>query len=94
MAAAALGACLDLYAVGSSACLGLRELEPLANGTGGALFLYPSLDAAALPQARMWLSCQTPSTACIQHLGALQVPADLMVHQHDGVTRGGVLASL
>ncbi|DBB07884.1 TPA: hypothetical protein ACH3X3_009279 [Trebouxia sp. C0006] len=48
-AAAALGVCIDVYAA-SEEGLGLAYLDPLPSITGGAVFLYPSLDEAALPQ--------------------------------------------
>ena len=48
-AAASLAICIDLYIV-SPAAVGLRCLEPLAISSGGAVYLYPSLDEAALPQ--------------------------------------------
>ncbi len=49
MAAASLGACVDLYAV-SPQSVGLSVLEPLCNSTGGAMYLYTSADDSALPQ--------------------------------------------
>ncbi|KAL0031778.1 hypothetical protein WJX79_006935 [Trebouxia sp. C0005] len=48
-AAAALGVCIDVYAA-SDEGLGLTFMQPLTSITGGAVFLYPSLDEAALPQ--------------------------------------------
>jgi len=41
--------CIDVYAA-SEEGLGLAYLDPLPSITGGAVFLYPSLDEAALPQ--------------------------------------------
>eukprot|EP00200_Dunaliella_tertiolecta_P008044 CAMPEP_0202381876 /NCGR_PEP_ID=MMETSP1127-20130417/39382_1 /ASSEMBLY_ACC=CAM_ASM_000462 /TAXON_ID=3047 /ORGANISM="Dunaliella tertiolecta, Strain CCMP1320" /LENGTH=964 /DNA_ID=CAMNT_0048980955 /DNA_START=356 /DNA_END=3245 /DNA_ORIENTATION=- len=49
VAAAALGCCCDVYAV-SSCAVGLDYLAPLPNSTGGAIFLYTSVDDSALPQ--------------------------------------------
>jgi len=48
-AAASLAICIDLYVVSPTA-VGLRCLEPLAVSSGGAVYLYPSLEEAALPQ--------------------------------------------
>ena len=47
--AAALGVCTDVYIVSPEGC-GLHLLEPLTAATGGAVYLYPSLEKAALPQ--------------------------------------------
>lgn len=49
VAAASLGVCVDIFVAGVRHA-GLAQLEPLANSTGGALFLYPSLEEAAMPQ--------------------------------------------
>ena len=49
-AAATAGACVDVFAVASGEAVGLRLLEPLCAATGGCLFLYPSAEAAPLPQ--------------------------------------------
>lgn len=48
-AAAALGVCVDVYAVGP-ALMALEFLRPLASRTGGVLALYPATEDAALPQ--------------------------------------------
>ena len=48
--AAALGVCVDVYAASEGGC-GLAQLHALATRSGGALYLYPRIDAAALPQA-------------------------------------------
>jgi Sec23/Sec24 trunk domain len=49
-AAAALGVCIDIYAITPRA-LGLHCIDPLALNSGGAVYLYPSSEEAALPQA-------------------------------------------
>ncbi|KAG1661578.1 hypothetical protein FOA52_009578 [Chlamydomonas sp. UWO 241] len=49
VAAASLGACVDVFAV-SPGLVGLPTLEAVCNSTGGAMFLYPSADESALPQ--------------------------------------------
>ena len=48
-AAAALAVCIDVFVVSAVGC-GLSAIEPLAAATGGAMFLYPTLEQAALPQ--------------------------------------------
>jgi hypothetical protein len=48
-AAAALGVAVDLFAASSDGC-GLDLLEPLAGRSGGIMYLYQHLEAAALPQ--------------------------------------------
>ncbi len=48
-AAAALAVCIDVFVVSAVGC-GLSAIEPLAAATGGAMFLYPNLEQAALPQ--------------------------------------------
>lgn len=48
-AAAALGVCIDVFAASNDG-VGLAYLEPLSSISGGAMFLYPSLEDAALPQ--------------------------------------------
>lgn len=53
-AAAALGVSVDIYAVSSASC-GLDSLEPLASRSGGVMYLYPHVDAAALPQVVLTL---------------------------------------
>jgi hypothetical protein len=60
VAAASLGVCIDLHAVGATA-LGLPVLGQLPNASGGAMFLYPSPDEAAMPQV---------SGACCQFFAA------------------------
>lgn len=48
-AAAALGVCVDVYAVAPGP-VGLFCIEALATGSGGATYLYNSYEEAALPQ--------------------------------------------
>ena len=48
-AAASLAVCIDVFAVSAEGC-GLAAIEPLAAATGGAMFLYPCVEDAALPQ--------------------------------------------
>ncbi len=50
-AAAALGVSVDVYAVSAGGC-GLDALEPLASRSGGVMYLYPHVGAAALPQVQ------------------------------------------
>lgn len=49
VAAAALGVCVDVYAV-CPAFVGLDLLHPLAARSGGMVRLYPSTEDAPLPQ--------------------------------------------
>ncbi len=49
--AAALGVSVDVYAASAGSC-GLAQLGALASASGGALYLYPRIEAAALPQVR------------------------------------------
>ncbi|KAK9823450.1 hypothetical protein WJX72_002854 [[Myrmecia] bisecta] len=48
-AASLLGVCVDVYAASAEA-VGLQFIAPLASSSGGAVYLYPALDQAALPQ--------------------------------------------
>lgn len=57
-AAAALGVCVDVYAVGPG-LMALEYLRPLASRTGGVLSLYPGTEDAALPQVRC-VCCTNP----------------------------------
>eukprot|EP00879_Flechtneria_rotunda_P001812 GHRR01001976.1.p1 GENE.GHRR01001976.1~~GHRR01001976.1.p1 ORF type:complete len:996 (+),score=422.55 GHRR01001976.1:2722-5709(+) len=49
LAAASMGVVVDVYAA-ARGYVGLQTLEPLVNSTGGALYLYPSMVEATLPQ--------------------------------------------
>ena len=49
VAAASLSVNIDLYAA-ANGFIGLQTLEALPNGTGGAMYLYPSVEEATLPQ--------------------------------------------
>jgi len=49
VAATAVGVAVDIYAVSPLAC-GLDMLGCLASSSGGSMYLYPSLEQAALPQ--------------------------------------------
>ncbi|KAG2486738.1 hypothetical protein HYH03_014664 [Edaphochlamys debaryana] len=60
-ACASLGVCVDLFAV-SQGALGLRFLDPLCSSTGGAVYLYPSVDESAMPQD-VYLRLSSPSAA-------------------------------
>lgn len=67
-AAAALAVCIDVFVVSAVGC-GLSAIEPLAAATGGAMFLYPNLEQAALPQVGPpptlpLLQKNTPTLAC------------------------------
>jgi len=82
--------CIDVYAA-SEEGLGLAYMQPLTTITGGAVFLYPSLDEAALPQVFfchqliMSLSCQLPSICDKYHpdsaspAGLLHVSAQSLI---------------
>lgn len=51
-AAAALGVSVDVYAVSAGGCC-LDAMEPLASRSGGVMYLYPHVEAAALPQVHL-----------------------------------------
>eukprot|EP00195_Chlamydomonas_chlamydogama_P017072 CAMPEP_0202896248 /NCGR_PEP_ID=MMETSP1392-20130828/5266_1 /ASSEMBLY_ACC=CAM_ASM_000868 /TAXON_ID=225041 /ORGANISM="Chlamydomonas chlamydogama, Strain SAG 11-48b" /LENGTH=777 /DNA_ID=CAMNT_0049581523 /DNA_START=303 /DNA_END=2636 /DNA_ORIENTATION=+ len=49
VAAASLGVCVDMFAI-SAGAVGLPVMEPVCNASGGAIYLYTSVDESALPQ--------------------------------------------
>jgi hypothetical protein len=56
VAATAVGVAVDIYAVSPLAC-GLDMLGCLAGSSGGSMYLYPSLEQAALPQVSFTFLC-------------------------------------
>lgn len=49
LAAASLGATIDLFLASSSHC-GVEYMDSLVEHSGGSLYLYPQLEDAAMPQ--------------------------------------------
>ncbi len=50
-AAAALGVTVSIFAASAQTC-GLHAMQALAEGSGGCIRLYPSIQHAAMPQVQ------------------------------------------
>jgi len=66
--------------------MGLAYMQPLTSITGGAVFLYPSIDEAALPQVLL----VPPSHQLIVSLSC-QLPSICDIYSPDSASPAGVL---